>query len=164
MARLLLLVAVVCVCASLAVAQGKTGKTANGWACPKPTNAHSIEIGDKPGHAYSIDQITCTSTKGEFAGVREKEGTGTEFAEVTGNNLKGHGVFVETMANGDKIHFTYQFTGTTKDGQLQSATDKYQAASGEGKFKGIKASGICRGTGSADGSVNWACNGTYSIP
>src|SRR6266571_4549167 len=92
MRRLLLVVGLVCVCASLSVAQGKTS---NGWTCPKPADAHSIEIGDKPGHAYSIDQITCTSTKGEIAGVREKEGTGTEFAEVTGNSMKGHGVFVE---------------------------------------------------------------------
>ena len=164
MRRMLFVIAVLCVCASLAVGQGKTGKTANGWACPKPANAHSIEIGDTAGHAYSIDQITCTSTKGEIAGVREKEGTGTEFAEITGNNMKGHGVFVETTSNGDKIHFAYQFTGTTKDGQLQSATDNYRAVSGEGKFKGIKASGICKGSGKADGSVEWACNGTYSVP
>ncbi len=161
MGRLLLVVAVVCLCASLAVAQGKV---ANGWACAKPADAHSIEIGDKPGHAYSIDQITCTSTKGEIAGVREKEGTGTEFAEVTRNSVKGHGVFVETMANGDKIHFVYQFTATTKDGHMQSGSNKFQATSGAGKFKGIKSSGTCKGTGKADGSVDWACTGTYSIP
>src|SRR5437867_2203772 len=152
MRRLLLVVGVVCSCACVAVAQGKI---ANGWTCPKPSDAHSIEVGDKPGHAYSIDKITCTSTKGEIAGVREKEGTGTEFAEVTGRSMKGHGVFVETMANGDKIHFAYQFTGTTKDGQLQSATDNFRATSGEGKFKGIKASGTCKGTGKADGAVDW---------
>src|SRR6266851_6836964 len=117
MRRLLVVVGVVCVCASLALAQSKTS---NAWTCPKPSDAHSIEVGDKPGHAYSVDQITCTSTKGEIAGVKEKEGTGTEFAEVTGNSMKGHGVFVETMANGDKLHFVYQFTATTKDGQMQS--------------------------------------------
>jgi hypothetical protein len=164
MRKLLLVVGVVCVCASLALAEGKTGKTANGWACPKPADAHSIEIGDKPGHAYSIDQITCTSTKGEIAGVKEKEGAGTEFAEVTGNSMKGHGVFVETMANGDKLHFVYQFAATTKDGKMQSGSNKWQSTSGAGKFKGIKASGTCTGNGKEDGSVDWACTGTYSIP
>ena len=164
MRGLLLVVAVVCLCASLAVAQGKTGKTSNGWTCPKPADAHSIEIGDKPDHAFSIDQITCTSTKGEIAGVREKEGTGTEFSEVTGNSMKGHGVFVETMANGDKLHFVYQFTATTKDGKMESGSNKYQATSGAGKFKGIKSSGTCTGTAAADGSVNWSCTGTYSVP
>jgi hypothetical protein len=156
-----LVVGVVCVCASLALAQGKTS---NAWNCPKPSDAHSIDVGDKPSHAYSVDQITCTSTKGEIAGVREKEGTGTEFAEVTGNSMKGHGVFVETMANGDKIQFVYQFTATTKDGQMQSGSNKYQATSGAGKFKGIKASGTCKGTAKADGSVDWACSGTYTVP
>ncbi len=161
MRRLLLAVGMVCLCASLALAQGKI---ANGWNCPKATDAHSIEIGDKPGHAYSIDQITCTATKGELAGVKEKEGTATEFEEVTGNSMKGHGVFVETMANGDKIDFVYQFTGTTKDGHIEAGSNKYQATNGAGKFKGIKASGTCKGTGKADGSVNWACTGTYAIP
>ena len=100
----------------------------------------------------------------EIAGVREKEGTGTEFAEVTGNSMKGHGELVETMANGDKIHFVYQFTATTKDGKMESGSNKYQATSGAGKFKGIKASGTCTGTGKADGFVDWACTGTYSVP
>lgn len=151
----------VCLCATLALAQGTV---ANGWACGKPAIVHSIEVGDQPNHAYAISQFKCTSTKGEIAGVREKEGTGTEFAEVTGNSSSGHGVFVETMANGDKIHFTYQTTATLKDGQMQSGSDTWQATSGTGKFKGIKASGTCTGTGGADGSTNWTCNGTYSLP
>lgn len=161
MRKLVLLVGLMCLCASLAQAQGKI---ANGWACAKPAVVHSIEVGDQPGHAYSIDQSKCTSTKGEIAGVREKEGMGTAFAEVTGNSSQGHGVFVETMANGDKIHFTYQFTATMKDGQMQSASNKFQATSGTGKFKGIVASGTCTAKGSADGSVTWSCTGTYSIP
>ena len=161
MRKPVLVLGLVCLCATVALAQGKV---ANGWACGKPAMGNSIEVGDQPNHAYSIDQITCTSTKGEIAGVREKEGTGTEFAEVTGNSMKGHGVFVETMANGDKIHFVYQFTATTKDRQMQSGSNKYQATSGAGKFKGIKSSGTCTGTAAADGSVNWSCTGTYSVP
>ena len=99
MCKPVLVVGLVCLSATLALAQGKVD---NGWACGKPAMANSIEVGDQPNHAYAIDQIKCTSTKGEIAGVKEKEGTGTEFAEVTGNSAKGHGVLVETMANGDK--------------------------------------------------------------
>jgi hypothetical protein len=95
---------------------------------------NSIEVGDQPGHAYAIEQIKCNSTKGEYAGVQEKEGTGTEFIEVTGNSSSGHGVFVETFANGDQATFTYQFTGTMKDGKMQSGTNKWQATNGIGKF------------------------------
>jgi len=68
------------------------------------------------------------------------------------------------MVNGDKIYFTYQTTATIKNGQMQSGSDKWQATGGTGKFKTIKASGTCTGTGNADGSTTWACTGTYSLP
>ena len=161
MCKPVLVLCLVCLCATVVLAQGKVE---NGWACGKPAMTNSIEVGDQPNHAYAIDQIKCTSTKGEIAGVKEKEGTGTEFAEVTGNSSKGHGVFVETMVNGDKIYFTYQTTATIKNGQMQSGSDKWQATGGTGKFKTIKASGTCTGTGNADGSTTWACTGTYSLP
>src|SRR5229473_8414422 len=161
MRKPVLILGIVCLCATGALAQGRV---ANGWACGKPAMGNSIEVGDQPNHAYSIDQIKCTSTKGEIAGVKEKEGTGTEFAEITGNSSTGHGVFVETMANGDKLDFVYQFTGTTKEGHIEAGSNKYQATNGAGKFKGIKASGTCKGTGKEDGSVDWACTGTYAIP
>ena len=161
MCKPVLVLCLMCLCATVVLAQGKVD---NGWACGKPAMGQSIEVGDQPNHAYAIDQIKCTSTKGEIAGVKEKEGTGTEFAEVTGNSSNGHGVFVETMANGDKIHFTYQTTATIKNGQMQTGSDKWQATDGTGKFKGIKASGTCTGTGNADGSTTWACTGTYSLP
>jgi hypothetical protein len=155
------LAALVCLSATLALAQGKTN---TGWACGKPAMANSIEIGDKPGHAYAIDQIKCTATKGEIAGVKEKEGTGTEFAEITGNSSKGHAVWVETMANGDKLFATYQATITLKDGKMVSGSDTWQFNGGTGKLKGIKGSGTCKGTGSADGSSNWTCSGTCTLP
>jgi hypothetical protein len=166
MRKLLGSLGVVCglvlVCAGGALAQ--EGKVDNGWACGKPANANSIDVGDMAGHAYGIDQIKCTSTKGEIGGVKEKEGTGTEFMEVKGNKATGHGIFVETMTNGDMIHFTYQLSGTMENGMLKTGTDKWQATRGTGKFKGIKASGSCTGTGAADGGATWACTGTYTLP
>ena len=161
MRKLMLVGVLVCLCATVALAQGKVE---NGWACGKPAMSHSIEVGDQANHAYAIAQFKCTSTKGEIEGVKEKEGTGTEFSEVTGNSSKGHGVFVETMANGDMIHFSYQTTATLKDGQMVSGSDKWEATGGSGKFKGIKGSGTCTGTGNADGSSTWSCSGTYSLP
>ena len=157
MRKPVLVLGLVCLCATVGLAQGKV---ANGWACGKPAMGNSIEVGDQPNHAYSIDQIKCTSTKGEIAGVKEKEGTGTEFAEITGDSSQGHGVFVETMANGDNIHFTYQTTGAIKNGQMQSGSNKWRAT---GKFKGINGSGTCTGTGNADGSTTWTSTGTYSL-
>jgi hypothetical protein len=162
MRKLMCVVGLVCLCAT-ALAQNE-GKVSNGWLCSKPDQMNSIDVGDQPGHAYAIEQIKCTSTKGEYAGVREKEGTGTEFVEVAGNKSSGHGVFVETFANGDQATFTYQFTGTMTDGKMQSGTNMWQATNGMGKFKGMKASGTCKATGNPDGSTSFACEGTYSLP
>lgn len=161
MCKRILVACLVCLCATVVLAQGKVE---NGWACGKPAMANTIEVGDKANHAYAIDQIKCTSTKGEIAGVKEREGTGTEFAEVTGNNSKGHAVWVEIMDNGDKIYATYQPTITLKDGQMQSGSDQWQYTGGTGKFKGIKGSGTCTGKGGADGTSDWTCAGTYTIP
>jgi len=48
--------------------------------------------------------------------------------------------------------------------QMQSGSDMWQYTGGTGKFKGIKGSGTCKGTASADGSTNWTCTATYSLP
>jgi len=132
------------------------------WKCDKASDQHSINIGDKPGHAYAVDQINCTATKGELAGVKEKSGVGTEFMEVNGDKITGHGEFVETLENGDKDLFTYTFQATMKDGKLQSGTDKWSLRQGSGKLKGAKGSGTCKGTGNSDGSVTWDCAGDYT--
>jgi hypothetical protein len=156
-----LILGLVCFCATGASAQNKVD---NGWACGKPAPANSIDVGDQPNHAYAIDQIKCTSTKGEIGGVREKEGLGTEFGEIKGNRSSGHAIFVETMENGDKLYASYQPTIMLKDGQMQSGSDKWEYTGGTGKFKGLKGSGTCKGTGNADGSSTWTCTGTYTLP
>ena len=155
------LLALACLCATVALAQEKVEVT---WACAKPSPANSIEVGDKPNHAYAIDQVKCTATKGELAGVKEKDGMGTEFAEITGNGSKGHAEWVETLSNGDKVYAAYQPTITFKDGQMQSGSDKWQYTGGTSKFKGLKGSGTCKGTGKPDGSSTWDCSGTYTLP
>ncbi len=53
----------------------------------------------------------------------EMHGTATEFADVIGDKITGHGIFVETLANGDKIHVTYEFQGTSKDKVFQMGSN-----------------------------------------
>lgn len=160
MRKLVLIGGLVCLCATVALAQGKI---ASEWKCAKPAMMHALEVGDQPGHAYAIDQVKCTAVKGEMAGAKEKEGTGTEFADVNGDKSSGHGLFVETLASGDKAHITYQFTATTKNGQFQSGSNKWQISGGTGKLKGAKGSGSCTAKGNPDGSSNFTCNGTYTL-
>ena len=132
------------------------------WKCDKASNQHTIEVGDKPGHAYAVDQINCTATKGEIEGVEIKSGVGTEFIELKGDQFTGHGEFVQTMANGDKNFYTYQMTGTIKSGALQAATDKWTLREGGGKSKGAKSSGTCKGAGNPDQTTTWDCTGEYA--
>lgn len=158
--RRLLLVGLVCLLASAALAQGKIAGT---WKCPKPPAAttHSYPAGDRPNHNYTLVQFKCTASKGEIAGVKENAGSGVEFSESTGDSVSAHGVFTGTMANGDQVRYKYTGTSTVKGGALALGSNKFEL-SGTGKFKDLKGSGTCTGKGNKDGSSNWTCTGTYS--
>lgn len=150
----------VCVCATIAAAQNKIHTE---WKCDKASKMNAIEVPDKANHTYTLAQLKCTAVKGEIAGVKDKEGVATEFGDATGASSKGHGVFVETMANGDKLHFNYTTDVTYKGHDFASGNNKWEISDGTGKFKGMKASGSCAGKGNADGSSSWTCTGTYSV-
>ena len=160
MRKLFLVLCSVCLLSCAALAQVKSDVQ---WKCGKPSNQHSIDVGDKPGHVYSVDQINCTPVKGDIAGEKRKSGVGTEFIEVTGDKFTGHGEFIETMANGDKNFYTYQIKGTMKNGVLQAGSDTWSMREGGGRLKGAKASGTCKGGSNADGSATWDCTGDYTM-
>lgn len=140
------------------------GPVAVHWNCSPPTSAQSLAAGDPANHTFTIAQIKCTATKGELAGVKQQEGTGTEFHDVAGTADHFQGVFVETLASGDKVSYTYKGTAMLNAAGTGSANNTWMAASGTGKFKGIKANGTCKATANADKSVSFDCVGTYSLP
>jgi hypothetical protein len=160
MRKLLFVLCLLCLSASVAMAQGKVDSQ---WNCAKPSGGQSLEVGDQPGHAYTIAQIKCTATKGEIEGQKEKEGTATEFDDVKGNAVRLHGVFVETVANGDKLYVSYQGTSTLDKGQFQSANNAWSITDGTGKFKGAKGKGSCKAKGNPDGSSTFDCAGSYTL-
>ena len=167
MRRLTTLAAALCLVAPVVAAPGQTAAAQNTinvtWKCAPPNPMNSLPVADKPNHAYAIDQATCTTTKGEIGGVKEKDGSATEFMEVTGNTSKGHGIFVETLTNGDKIFYSYTLTGTTNNNVFQSGGNSWTITGGTGKFKGITGKGTCKGKGNPDGSADFDCTGTYAI-
>ena len=148
---------------SQAAAVAQSGKTASGWKCAAPSPAHAVPVGDAPNHMYVVQQTKCTATKGEIGGVKEQEGSATEFVDVVGDKITGHGVFVETLANGDKIHVTYTFEGTSKEKAFQAGGNKWTFVSGTGMMKGAKGSGTCKAKGTADGGIDFECTGTYTL-
>jgi len=162
MCKLWLIGCSVLVLASWALAQEKSSSQ---WTCGKPSDAHSIDVGDSANHAYAVTKTTCTATSGEVGGVKEKEGIGTQFNETTGNTTTWHGVFVVTAENGDKIYYHYSNSGKgmLKDGQFVSGGNKWMMAGGTGKFAGLKGEGSCTGKGDGAGGATWDCSGTYTM-
>jgi hypothetical protein len=66
-----------------------------------------------------------------------------------------------TMDNGDKVYYTFE--GSASTDITKPYSNKWKILSGTGKYKGIKGSGTCSGKFNADGSLDDACTGTYSI-
>ena len=146
-------------------AVGAQTKAAGTIACAKATVQHAIPVGDQPGHSFSISQVKCTWSKPmTIAGGQNKEGTPTQFDDITGNTSHFHGNFVDTMANGDHGFYTYSGTATLANGVVVSAEDKWTMTGGTGMLKGFKGSGTCKGKGSPDGAVTWDCEGTHTAP
>jgi len=156
---------ILCCCAVFAFAVAITPaqmKPTTSGKCSKPDVQQSIPAGDQPGHAFALAQGKCV-TKGEVGGATSKEGAFSEHQEISGDHLKVWGVYVETFDTGDKIFYTYQSTGTTKDGALQTGQNKYQVTGGTGKMKGIKGSGTCKFTGNSEGGLDYSCTGEYVL-
>ncbi len=131
--------------------------------CGKADVMQTIPAGDKEGHAFMLQQGKCETTTGEVGGAKSKQGAFSEHDEAAGTRLKGWGVYVETYDSGDKIFYTYQTTGTTKDGAFVSGVNKYQITDGTGKMKGIKGTGSCKLAGNASGGLDYSCTGEYTI-
>jgi hypothetical protein len=161
MRRFLSFAAVVCFTIPAVAAQGQTALNTS-WKCTTVEPVSAVPVTGQADHAYSVYAVKCSATKGSIAGVKEKEGTATEFAESMGNNSKGHGIFVETLSNGDMITYEYQASGVMNDKKPVSASNTWTMTSGTGKAKGIKGSGSCKGKGNPDGSLSLDCTGTYT--
>jgi hypothetical protein len=163
MRRLLLILAATCVAVPATLAQTPaSGKIATTWKCAAPSPVNALPVGDAPDHMFVVEQIKCTAAKGEIAGVKQTEGTATEFVEVTGDRSKGHGVFVETLGN-DKAFYSYTLTGTSKDKMMVSGSNKWTLTGGTGMLKGVKGSGTCTAKGNPDGTTDFECTGTYTL-
>ncbi len=160
--RFLLVCAIVLALAAAAAAQNKLSGTAQ---CGKPDPQHLVPVGDRPNHSFMLSQGKCIwSQPYETAGVQGKESVTTAFDEINGNNSRTRGVFVTTMANGDKQWGRYDGTATLKDGMPQSLEGKWTFTGGTGKFKGFKGKGTFKGKGNPDGGVTYEVEGEYQLP
>ena len=133
------------------------------WKCSAPEGQTQLPVPGQANRAYSIFKGKCTAASGTINGVKEKDGMFVEFSDATATTAKGHGVFVETLVNGDTLTINYTTTGTMKDNMMLSGGNTWTIASGTGALKGIKGTGGCKGKGNPDGSGEFTCTGTYTI-
>lgn len=161
MRKALFLAGVLFLLAPIAVAQDQVSGTAQ---CGKLDIEHIVPVGDNPSHSYGLTQAKCTWPKPfMFGGVASKEGVGTAVQEANGGKVKGHGTYIDTAANGDKVHYNYQFSGTMKDGKMDITAHSWQIVGGTGKFEGAKGKGTCKVTPTADGGMTYECEGEYTL-
>lgn len=116
--------------------------------CGKPEKQNSIEVGDRPGHAFNTSQGKCTWTKPLDLGVAQtKETVFTVFIEQTGERMQERGFSYETLSNGDHMNVRTQATTTMKDGNV-SSEGKWNIGAATGKARGLKGGGSfkCKGT------------------
>src|ERR1700737_5487330 len=73
MKKMCLVLCLVCMVSSVALAQGKTNVQGK---CDKPSVQHSIPAGDKRGHVYATDKTNCRLIKGDTPEKRIKPDTG----------------------------------------------------------------------------------------
>ena len=94
------------VLAAAASASAQTKFTMSG-KCSKPDVQQVVPSGDAPDHMMSLTQGKCVPTKAaEIGGSPSKESTFTEHGEVMGPNSKVNGMYVDTLANGEKVYYS----------------------------------------------------------
>jgi len=130
--------------------------------CAKPDPQTMVQVGDRPGHGFSVGQTKCAWTKPwEIAGIKGKEGVGTFSGEVEGSKNRFHAYYVDTMENGDTAYYRYQGTAVLKDGAAQTEEGTWNLIRGTGKLKGVTGKGNYKGAAGADGTMTYQVEGEY---
>jgi len=157
--KTLMMFLVLAASATLASAQNKISGTLQ---CAKPDPVHSIDVGDEPGHAFSLVKIPCTWSKPvEMAGGKGKDGYSVVTSETKGGKTSEAGIHVGTMENGDKYTVRFQGTGTVSPDHSGSANGTWSFAGGTGKLKGLTGKGTYKETALADGTSSGEIEGEY---
>ncbi len=144
-----------------AVVFAQGAKISGTVVCTPPSPLHALPVEGQPDHAYAVSQVKCTWTKPwTIGGVASKDGVGTGTDRISGNTSAASGTYVDTMANGDKAFYKYEFSAVTKDGKPEKITGhKWELVGGTGKLAAIKGKGTCNATPQADGKVVYECQG-----
>src|SRR5947208_17123151 len=76
-------------------------KRSGAGTCAKPDVTHTIPIGDRPNHAFTISTTTCRWTKPfAIAALRAKGGTGGPSDELSDTTSEFHVYCLRTLSDG----------------------------------------------------------------
>ncbi len=148
----------------LASAVGAQTKFTGTVTCAKPDPNTSIEVGDHPGHSYSVEKDSCTwGADTLIAGMKITADTGVGTGEMTATKATSSASRVSTMENGDKFFASVHDSSPVKNGMPTDIEGAFTITGGTGKLKGIKGHGTYKVTPNADGSASVAVTGEYTI-
>jgi len=160
--RIFKLLCAIALGACLSAAQTKVSGTAE--CSEQPSDSHAIEVGDHPGHAYTIGRETCTWTKPlEIAGLKSTGDSAADFMEVDGNKGRDHSSRVGTTDGGDKFYVRTEGTDVLKGQKLESGEGTWSFAGGTGKLKGLKGKGTYKCEPAGD-NIDCDVEGDYTLP
>lgn len=159
-----LLIALVAVLAAPVIASAQDNMMISGsLTCSAAAEEHAIPVEGRPDHSYAVNKTNCTwTTPWTINGVASKKGTGVGVEERHANWSHSSGTYVDTMANGDMVYYSYEFNTKVKDGMGHIAGHKWEILGGTGTFKGVKGKGTCDATLKEDGSADYVCKGEYT--
>ena len=146
---------------ALAASASAQSKFAGSAKILKPEKEYKIDVGDRPGHVFLINQVKCIYTKGEIAGIQVKEEMDTGFYQINGNAAPGRFSGFVNVADGDKIYLRGESTLTLKDGVPQTDRGTWSFNGGTGKFKSLKGKGTYKVDLAPDGSGTLDVAGEY---
>ena len=152
-------------CVLLFTAAATAQKMTEQIKCGKPDQQHAIPVGDAPGHVYSISHASCTYLKPGNIGVAKKvAGEDVIFSETSGNSTQWHGLYTETMSNGEKLYYRHHGGGVLNNGAFTSGEDVWEVSGGTGSYKAYRGKGVCKLHPQPDGTFLDECSGEYTAP
>jgi hypothetical protein len=148
----------------LASTVGAQTKVSGKQQCGKSEVVGTADAGDKPGHALSLQKVTCNwGTPMEMAGAKSKDGSSVAFVEATSTRSTSTGTYVGNMDSGDKFFVSFHDSAAVKDGKTVGAKGTWMYTGGTGKLKGVKGKGTYAVTMNADGTSTVDVEGDYEI-
>lgn len=121
----------------------------------------TIRLSDVPGHELRIAEITGSqrSTDENWNNVRLVYWGVLDLVDGSGTQ---RGDYVNERANGERERGTFEGKVTTAQGQT-TLEGTWEAISGTGKFKGMKAQGTYKGRMTSPSEVEMSWEGRYEL-